>query len=347
MMGSKLFIEDFHFDLPLELIAQKPASPRDSSRLMVLDRSSGRISHHHFFEFPQFLHPGDLLVRNNTRVLPSRIFARRSTGGRVEILLMHPSEKGDSWKGLVKGRKRLKLPQTLMLEKIFLEVEVVDRDEEGVYTLRFPEGDPWEFLPEIGYMPLPPYIKRDYSQEPQEEDRESYQTLYASEPGAYAAPTAGLHFTQRVLEDLKSREVESAEVTLHVGLGTFKPIQCSSVEDHTMHSEYYRIPGETLEKIQGLDRSKSRLLSVGTTTVRTLESFHQGKPAEGWTDIFIYPPYQVQSVDLLLTNFHLPGSSLLLLVSSFASWEFIREAYEIAIKERYRFFSYGDAMLII
>jgi len=277
----------------------------------------------------------------------ARIFGRRLTGKKMEMLLMYPLESG-RWKTLVKGGKSLSLPEKISLKGSPVQVEVLFRDGDGIYTIAFPEGvDIDELIKKIGFMPTPPYIERTYRKEDKTSlDSTSYQTVYATKPGAYAAPTAGLHFTERSFKSLEEKGVSIYDITLHVGLGTFKPIQTNDIEGHIMHEEYYQISSKT-EKALSKARKKGRILAIGTTCVRTLEAMDRTGRPEGWTDLFIYPPDKIHSVDMLLTNFHLPKSTLLLLVSAFSNWPLIKEAYEIAIKDGYRFYSYGDCMLIL
>lgn len=338
----------FEYKLPSHLIAQRPVLERDSSRLMVVRRREGRISHHRFWELPEFLGGGDCLVRNNTKVEPVRLFARKRSGGRVELLLLRclsSSSRGLLYEALVRGR-RISLPQELVLEGVEVVVRVLSR--EGLtYRVEFPgELDLEGIFSQVGYMPLPPYIRRDYTQLPDREDFERYQTVYASRPGSSAAPTAGLHFTSEVFRRLEVRGVRILDITLHVGLGTFAPIR-GEVEEHRMHRERFEVPLEVFQVLRGLDRSRHRILAVGTTTLRALEAVWQTGDLSGETDLFIYPPYEVRSVDLLLTNFHLPRSTLILLVAAFGGEELIYRAYQEAIAEGYRFYSYGDAMLIL
>jgi len=325
-------ISELDYELPQELIAQRPAEPRDSSRLMVVDAESGEISHHVFRELPEFLGEGDALVLNETKVIPARLYARRPGGGRVELLFLR--EEGEGWEVLARPSKRLR--PGLVLEAGGEKLEVVESRGEGRWILR--GDDVSALLEREGHMPLPPYI------ESTPEAERSYQTVYARNPGSAAAPTAGFHFTERVLDDVERRGVEIARITLHVGVGTFTPVRTERVEEHRMHSEEYHVPEAAARTIE---RAR-RVVGVGTTVARTLESWAQTGRRSGESDLYIYPGYRWQALDALVTNFHLPRSTLLAMIMSFAgSKELIREAYTLAVKERYRFYSFGDAMLIL
>ncbi|MBX6762255.1 MAG: tRNA preQ1(34) S-adenosylmethionine ribosyltransferase-isomerase QueA [Rubrobacteraceae bacterium] len=325
-------ISELDYELPQELIAQRPAEPRDSSRLMVVDAESGEISHHVFRELPEFLGEGDALVLNETKVIPARLYARRPGGGRVELLFLR--EEGEGWEVLARPSKRLRIG--LVLEAGGEKLEVVESRGEGRWILR--GDDVSALLEREGHMPLPPYI------ESTPEAERSYQTVYARNPGSAAAPTAGFHFTERVLDDVERRGVEIARITLHVGVGTFTPVRTERVEEHRMHSEEYHVPEAAARTIE---RAR-RVVGVGTTVARTLESWAQTGRRSGESDLYIYPGYRWQALDALVTNFHLPRSTLLAMIMSFAgSKELIREAYTLAVKERYRFYSFGDAMLIL
>lgn len=339
----------FDFDLPEELIAQTPLTDRSASRLMVIDRKSTQISDHQFRELPSFLQAGDLLVLNNTKVIPARLYGEKvDTGAQLEVLLLKqvPNEQ-DVWETLVKPAKRVKIGTEIRFGDGRLHAICVGDTDGGGRTLKFSyEGVFQEVLSQLGEMPLPPYIHERL------EDRDRYQTVYAKHEGSVAAPTAGLHFTDEIFAALKAKGIEIAYVTLHVGLGTFRPVQVDVVEEHTMHSEYYEITEETAAAIHSCKARGGRVIAVGTTSCRTLESvaakYNGSVQADhGWTEIFIYPGYQFRVLDGLITNFHLPKSSLIMLVSAFAKREVIMQAYEHAIKERYRFFSFGDAMLLI
>ena len=336
---------DFYFELPQELIAQDPRKDRSSSRLMILDRSTGEVSHHIFKEIVDELNPGDCLVINNTKVIPARLYGvKEDTGAHIEILLLKRREN-DVWETLVKPGKKAKPGTRIVFGDGRLKAEVVDVVEEGNRLIHFEyEGIFEEVLDALGEMPLPPYITHKL------EDKNRYQTVYAKYDGSAAAPTAGLHFTKELLEQIKAKGVKIAEVTLHVGLGTFRPVKVDDVTQHHMHSEFYMVSQEAADTINETKRAGGRIISVGTTSTRTLESVadEQGfvRETSGWTQIFIYPGYKFKCVDALITNFHLPESTLLMLVSALASKEQIMHAYEIAVKERYRFFSFGDAMFI-
>lgn len=336
---------DFYFELPQELIAQDPLKDRSSSRLMILDRSTGEVSHHVFKEIVDELNPGDCLVINNTKVIPARLYGvKEDTDAHIEILLLKRREN-DVWETLVKPGKKAKPGTRIVFGDGRLKAEVVDVVEEGNRLIHFEyEGIFEEVLDALGEMPLPPYITHKL------EDKNRYQTVYAKYDGSAAAPTAGLHFTKELLEQIKAKGVKIAEVTLHVGLGTFRPVKVDDVTQHHMHSEFYMVSQEAADTINETKRAGGRIISVGTTSTRTLESVadEQGfvRETSGWTQIFIYPGYKFKCVDALVTNFHLPESTLLMLVSALASKEQIMHAYEIAVKERYRFFSFGDAMFI-
>jgi S-adenosylmethionine:tRNA ribosyltransferase-isomerase len=348
MAERGLGVENFDYELPAELIAQVPVEPRDGSRLLVLDRSDGAIQHTVFRELPRLLRPGDLLVANESRVLPARLFGEKATGGRVEVLLLRQRE-ARTWEALVRG-KGIR-PGTLLRfgpPEQALSARVTDMLVHGGRLLEFDE--PVEpRLPELGSMPLPPYIQTELA------DRERYQTVYGKTAGSAAAPTAGLHFTSELLDRLQSMGVEWATVTLHVGLDTFRPVQVEDVATHQMHSEWYELRPEVAEALNRARAERRRIIAVGTTTVRVLETVGQAAeaagtpilPAFGDTNIFIYPPYHFRVVDGLITNFHLPRSTLLMLVSALAGREQILHAYREAVHQRYRFFSFGDAMLIM
>ena len=330
----------FNYHLPQESIAQTPAEPRDSSRLLVLHRESGKIEHRLFSDIGDYLRPNDILVVNQTRVIPARIFAHKETGGKVELLLLR-QENELTWRALV-GGKGLKAGKKVILENA-PNTEILEVLEGAQRVIRFDE--PIEpFFPQIGNVPLPPYIHAKL------EDPERYQTVYAQEPGSAAAPTAGLHFTPRLLKELKEKGIKRAEVTLHVGLDTFAPVTEDDAEEHHIHTEWCQVTPETAQKITNAKQAGGRVVAVGTTSVRTLESASQrGRtlPTSGATSLFILPGYKFQAVDIMITNFHLPKSTLLMLVSAFAEREMILNAYETAIQEGYRFYSFGDAMIII
>lgn len=338
-------VKDFDFYLPEESIAQHPATKRDESRLMVLQKETGEIEHKKFKDIVDYLKAGDCLVLNNTRVLPARLFgAKEDTNGKMEFLLLKRVEK-DTWETLVKPGKRAKIGNRFVFGNGELKAEVVGMGEEGSRLVRFEyEGIFEEVLDSLGQMPLPPYITE------QLEEKERYQTVYSKEVGSAAAPTAGLHFTEELLQRIKDKGVEIAFVTLHVGLGTFRPVKVDDINDHHMHSEYYQMSKETADTINRCKENGGRLIGVGTTSCRTIESIadENGKLKEqsGWTEIFIYPGYKFKALDCLITNFHLPQSTLIMLVSALAGKEHVMNAYDVAVKEGYRFFSFGDAMFI-
>ncbi len=346
-------LSDFDYELPEELIAQYPARKRDESRLIVMNRKHDEIRETHFGNFPRYLRDGDLLVINETKVLPARLYARRSTGGRIEVFLVKRYVKGE-WLAMLRPAKRLARGERLVVEPGSREVEIVEREQNGEWRVRLPEGvDESEFLDAHGHVPLPPYIKR--RAEPG--DRERYQTIFARHSGSVAAPTAGLHFTSEVLRKIKYSGVTIIPLTLHVGAGTFRPLKAEVVEENDVSAEYVRIRKEYADEILGARDQGRRVVAVGTTTTRALESIASGRltgsgegsdPEEmaGWTDLFIYPGYRFEVVDALLTNMHLPRSSLLLLVSAFAGTERILRTYRWAVQRRYRFYSYGDVMFI-
>lgn len=336
---------DFYYDLPEELIAQTPLQRRDASRLLELDRATGEIRHKHFYDLPDALHEGDCLVLNDSRVLPARLLGKRSTGGAVEVVLLRDLGDG-KWECLTRPGRKTRPGAELSFGEGALTATVIDAIEDGNKILQFHyEGIFLEILERLGKMPLPPYIKEEL------QDSERYQTVYSRNIGSAAAPTAGLHFTPELLETIEARGVKICYVTLHVGLGTFRPVKEDDIQDHIMHSEYCEIPAETADVINQTRQSGHRVVAVGTTTCRTLESFAHSdgtvEPSAGWTDIFIYPGYRFKCIDALVTNFHLPESTLVMLVSALAGRENILHAYEVAVQERYRFFSFGDAMLIV
>ena len=345
-MTEGMNVKDYDYDLPEELIAQDPLEDRSSSRLMVLDRQTGDVEHRHFTDILEYLHPGDCLVINNTKVIPARLFGvKEDTQAKIEVLLLKRKEN-DIWETLVKPGKKAKPGTKLVFGDGLLTAEVVDVVEEGNRLIQFHyDGIFEEILDQLGQMPLPPYITH------QLKDKNRYQTVYAKYDGSAAAPTAGLHFTKELLQKVKDMGVDIAEVTLHVGLGTFRPVKVENVLDHHMHSEFYMVSQEAADKINRAKESGHRVIAVGTTSTRTLEAAadENGRLHEtsGWTEIFIYPGYQFKVIDALITNFHLPQSTLVMLVSALAGREHVLHAYEIAVKERYRFFSFGDAMLIV
>ena len=339
-------VKDFYYDLPQELIAQDPLEDRSSSRLMVLDKITGEVEHRHFKDITEYLRPGDGLVINNTKVIPARLYGvKEGTEAKIEILLLKRKEN-DIWETLVKPGKKCKIGTKIVFGEGILTGEVVDIVEEGNRLIQFHyEGIFEEILDRLGQMPLPPYITH------QLQDKNRYQTVYAKYDGSAAAPTAGLHFTPELLQQVRDMGVEIAEVTLHVGLGTFRPVKETDVLKHHMHSEFYKIEQSEADKINKAKKEGHRVIAVGTTSTRTLESAadENGFLTEksGWTEIFIYPGYQFKVIDALITNFHLPESTLVMLVSALAGREHVLAAYETAVEEKYRFFSFGDAMFIV
>ena len=336
---------DFDFYLPEELIAQHPLEKRDYSKLMVLDKETGKIEHKHVYNVIEYLNPGDTLVLNNTRVMPARLIGEKAeSGGKIEFLLLKRIE-GDKWECLAKPGKRAKIGTEFVFGKGKLKCKVVDIVEEGNRIIEFSyDGIFEQVLDELGEMPLPPYITERL------DDRERYQTVYSKEQGSAAAPTAGLHFTKELLEEVKKKGVNIAYVTLHVGLGTFRPVKVDDVNEHVMHSEFYNLEEEDAKIINDTKKRGNKIISVGTTSTRTLETIGDEngfvKAQSGWTNIFIYPGYEFKVVDKLITNFHLPESTLIMLVSALSGKEKVMNAYNEAVKERYRFFSFGDSMII-
>lgn len=336
---------DFYFDLPDELIAQTPLEDRTSSKLMHLDKKTGEIKHQVFKDVIDYLEEGDLLVLNDTRVLPARIYGKKETGARVEFLLLK-REEDDSWISLVKPGRKAKPGDKFTFGEGLMTCEVLSIEDEGSRRVKFTyDGVFEEILDKVGSMPLPPYITEKLS------DQERYQTVYSKHNGSAAAPTAGLHFTKEFIEKIKDKKIDIAFVTLHVGLGTFRPVKVDSILDHKMHSEYYVMSNETADKINNAKKNGKKVVSVGTTSTRTIESCASEKgvveSGSGWTEIFIYPGYDYKIIDGLITNFHLPESTLIMLVSALSSREHVLNAYKVAVDNKYRFFSFGDAMLII
>ena len=338
-------VKDFYFDLPQELIAQDPLEDRASSRLLVLDRETGEVTHRKLRDILGYLNPGDCLVINDTKVIPARLIgSREGTNAKIEVLLLKRREN-DIWETLVKPGKKAKPGTVIHFGDGLLKGTVIDVVEEGNRLIQFSyDGIFEEILDRLGQMPLPPYITH------QLQDKNRYQTVYAKHEGSAAAPTAGLHFTKELLQEIEDKGVKLAHVTLHVGLGTFRPVKVENVLDHHMHSEFYMVEESEAEKINQTKRDGGRVICVGTTSCRTIESASDEngilKAGSGWTDIFIYPGYQFKILDCLITNFHLPESTLVMLVSALAGREHVLAAYEEAVKERYRFFSFGDAMFI-
>ena len=337
-------VSDFNYDLPEELIAQVPIKQRDESRLMVLDRQKQTIEHKVFKDIIDYLEPGDCLVRNNTKVIPARIYGKKETGANVEFLLLNNIE-GDIWECIVRPGNKLHVGVKVIFGDGVLKAEILDTMPGGTRKVKFYyDGIFNEILDKIGLMPLPPYIHEELN------DRDRYQTVYAKYDGSAAAPTAGLHFTPELLEKIEAKGVKIANVTLHVGIGTFRPVKEEKVEDHEMHSEHFYIKEEDVERINSTKKAGKRVIAVGTTSCRVLETIADEnglvKETEGDTQIFIYPGYKFKCLDGLITNFHLPQSTLLMLVSALSGREFILKAYNEAVKEKYRFFSFGDAMFI-
>ena len=337
---------DFYYDLPEELIAQDPLENRSDSRLMVLDKKTGAVSHHIFRDIVEYLQPGDCLVINDTKVIPARLIgSKEDTGAKIEVLLLK-RKTGDVWETLVKPGRKAKPGTRIQFGDGLLVGEVMDIVDEGNRLIRFEfDGIFEEILDQLGQMPLPPYITH------QLKDKDRYNTVYATHSGSAAAPTAGLHFTPELLRTIEEKGIDIARVTLHVGLGTFRPVKVDDVENHHMHSEFYMIDEAAAEKINRAKENGKRVICVGTTSCRTIESAADEngrlKPCSGWTEIFIYPGYQFKILDCLITNFHLPESTLIMLVSALAGQKHVLAAYEEAVKERYRFFSFGDAMFIV
>jgi len=342
-----MLLSDFDYELPKELIAQHPPPQRGQSRLLVIPKAGGPLQHRMFTDLPEYLEPGDCLVLNDTKVIPARLIGQRVTGGRVELLLLRQISDRE-WEALAKPARRLRLHERLIFgEELIAEIVAVGSEGRRIVRLDY-EGDFWAVLERVGQMPLPPYIRR---KKPERLDRERYQTVYASVPGAVAAPTAGLHFTPKLIQEIERKGVRIARLTLHVGLGTFRPIQTENIEKHHMHAEYYSVSANAAAIINETRAQQGRIVAVGTTVVRTLETVvdaqGQIRPGFGMTDLYITPGFVFRATDALITNFHLPRSSLLVLVAAFVGRERILEAYQEAIRKGYRFYSYGDATLII
>ncbi len=335
----------FYYDLPQELIAQTPMEPRDHSRLMVLDRETGEIKHRHFYDVIDYLNEGDVLVVNDSRVLPARLYGKKETSGaQIEFLLLE-RKAADEWEILVKPGKKALPGARFEFGDGLLKAEILEVKEDGNRLVRFfYDGDFYQILEKIGKMPLPHYITAELK------DNERYQTVYSHEVGSAAAPTAGLHFTQELLDKIEAKGVKIAKVTLHVGLGTFRPVKTENIEEHHMHSEHYEMSEETAKIINKAKENGKRVIAVGTTSCRTLESVAQKegciRASEGYTDIFIYPGYTFRAMDGIITNFHLPESTLIMLISAFAGRDKVMNAYKTAVEQRYRFYSFGDAMMI-
>ncbi len=340
-----MMVEEFDFDLPEELIAQTPLEKRDESRMLVLDKKTGEIEHKKFFDLVDLLNKGDVLVLNDTKVMPARLYGvKEETDAAIEVLMLKDTGN-DTWECLCKPAKRVKLDTVISFGDGLLKARCVDIKDEGIRLFKLEyEGILYEILDKLGEMPLPPYIHEKL------EDKDRYQTVYAKNVGSAAAPTAGLHFTKELLEALKEKGVEIEYVTLHVGLGTFRPVSVENINDHVMHSEFYQMSKDTADRLTKAKAEGRRIISVGTTSTRTLETimslYGEFRECSGWTNIFIYPGYEFKAIDALITNFHLPKSTLVMLVSALAGRENILNAYNEAIKERYRFFSFGDSMFI-
>lgn len=346
-------VADFDYNLPEELIAQMPADKRENSRMLVLNRKKQTIEHRHFYDIIDYLTNNDLLVLNNTKVIPARLFGTKETGGKIEILLLEAQNEGSPyWSCLIRPSKRVKIGTVINISDDLKAVPVKRLEDDGEWLIELQyDGDLFNILHRIGNIPLPPYIERkNLTAEQRKFDTERYQTVYAKDEGSVAAPTAGLHFSKEILEKLQNKGVDIAYITLNVGLGTFRPVKCTRIEDHKMHSEVFEISQTAADKINKAKANGKNILAVGTTSVRTLETayakFGEIKACKDSSRLFIYPPYEFKVVDKLITNFHLPKSTLLMLVSAFAGKDFIFKAYNEAVKERYRFFSYGDCMYI-
>ncbi len=332
-------VEDFEYTLPEELIARYPLLPRHRARLMVVERNTGRIAHDTFWNLDRYLREGDLLIFNNTKVLPARLWGRKETGGKVEVLLTDMI-KEDLWRALV-GGKNIREGLRVIVGEGF-EIEVLTHVEEGMFLVKLLGDNPLSLVEKHGKMPIPPYLKR----EEEDIDRFYYQTVFAREKGSVASPTASLHFSEELIRKLEGMGVKTAFITLHVSYGTFKPVRAERVEDHRVEPEYVKVPEEVVEKIEETKGEGRKVVAVGTTTVRAIETAPY-KSYEGWTDLYIYPGFEFKVVDALITNFHLPSSSLLFLVSAFGGKDLIMKAYEEAVHRKYRFYSYGDGMLIL
>lgn len=345
-------LSDYNYHLPRELIAQQPLENREDARMLILHRNTGKIEHRKFHEITEYLYPGDLLVLNNTKVIPALVPGKRITGAFLELLLTE--EIGENrWKALIKSNAKLRIGEEIYSKNNLLSAKLLGKAEDGSWLIEFNKKyDVKKLLDQTGKMPLPPYIKRNKHEDSSlpDSDRERYQTVFAQKEGAIAAPTAGLHFSQNILEKIKQSGVEIGFVTLHVGMGTFLPIKTDDIRDHRMYKEFYECPRDIIQKIQKTRKQNRRVVAVGSTSCRVLETIAMSDKTtqfSGWTNLFIYPPYNFQYIDVLLTNFHLPKTTLLMLVSAFAGRENIMNVYEIAKNKGYRFFSYGDCMMII
>lgn len=339
---------DFNFNLPNSLIAQMPSKNRGDSRMLVIDRKNNSISHHFIKDLTNFLDPKDIIVFNDTKVIPARLFGNKKTGGKIEILLLHKNEENE-WNVLVKSSRKPKINDELILCDGNITAKVIGFEDNGSVSIKISsDRNFFEIINIKGHLPLPPYIKRDYSKKNiLEIDKKRYQTIFANKLGAVAAPTAGLHFTNELINRIKSKGVQQTFVTLHVGLGTFKPVNTESIYSHKMHSECFEITEEAAKKLNKIKNNNGRIFAVGSTCVRTLECQKQIFAHHGETDIFICPPYNFRHVDAIITNFHLPKSSLIMMMSAFAGYDLLMRAYKEAVKQKYRFYSYGDCMLIL
>ena len=339
---------DFNFNLPNSLIAQIPSKNRGDSRMLVINRKKNSITHHHIKDLKNFLDSNDILVFNDTKVIPARLFGNKKTGGKIEILLLNENEENE-WNVLIKSSRKPKINDELMLCDGSIYAKVIGFEENGSVLIKISCDKSFlEIINLKGYLPLPPYIKRDYfDKNILKIDNERYQTIFANKLGAVAAPTAGLHFTTKLINEIKSKGVQQTFVTLHVGLGTFKPVNTESIYSHKMHSEWFEITKTTANKLNNIKKNNGKIFAVGSTCVRTLESQKEICAYHGETDIFICPPYNFKHVDAIVTNFHLPKSSLLMMMSAFTGYDLLMRAYKEAIKQKYRFYSYGDCMLIL
>lgn len=337
----------FDFNLPKNLIAQTPIKNRDQSKMLVLNRKTGEIKHKIITDIINYINPSDTLVLNNTKVIPARVLGEKKTGGKLEVLFLEEnSEK--VWEVLIKVSRRPAIGENFLLGKSKVSASIIEEKNQGIVKLKINyKYSVLHFLEKEGITPLPPYIQRNSNEKIYMTDKSRYQTVYASNPGAVAAPTAGLHFTKDLINNIKKKGTDIAEITLHVGLGTFRPVSCENIEDHKMHSEFFQITSKSATCINKTKKEKGKIIAVGSTSVRALESLQKIKAIESRTNIFIYPPYNFKHVDIILTNFHLPKSSLLMMMSAFVDHDVLMSAYQEAIKYKYRFFSYGDCMLIL
>jgi S-adenosylmethionine:tRNA ribosyltransferase-isomerase len=347
MLNNPYQLADYDYDLPEQFIAQIPCEPRDQCQLMLLNRKTGKIAHHKFFEISNFLNPADILVLNETKVLPARLLGRKKTGAQIEVLLLKQLDE-IHWEALVKPGRRFRKGDSANFGDNELLIHVIDELDEGIRLIETTPGSEqfMQLIGKIGHIPLPPYIKRH----DQPDDYQNYQTVYAENAGSVAAPTAGLHFTVEILDAIQKKGIQIVPLTLHVGLGTFRPVEKADIREHRMHAEYYHLSPENADQINRAKAERGRIVAVGTTSVRTLETLARAdntiQSGAGWSDLFIYPGYQFKLVDAIITNFHLPKSSLLMMISAFTSLPILKSAYQQAMAQQYRFFSYGDAMFI-